>query len=59
MITHRPCGVCVALVPARTGCQHWQPNRARVRPSGAEYRKRRAAEQAEVDKFATMMGAKQ
>jgi hypothetical protein len=24
MLTRRPCGVCVALVPASTGCAHWR-----------------------------------
>jgi hypothetical protein len=25
MIGYRPCAVCVAYVPAATGCKHWKP----------------------------------
>lgn len=27
-MTHRPCGACGELVPADTGCKHWQPGRS-------------------------------
>lgn len=35
MITHRPCGVCRALVSAERGCEHWKP-----KMSATHWRKR-------------------
>lgn len=47
MIEHRPCGICRALVPAATGCEHWKPSvsramRARAEPADREARAKAA-----------------
>jgi hypothetical protein len=67
MIEHRPCGVCVALVPAATGCGHWEPgrtaradasrrdrDRARTALEAARERRRQA-----VDDFRKVMTGEQ
>lgn len=55
MITHRPCGVCRALVPP-TGCRHWHPHQQvdealaakRDRNARAKRRERAAAREKAV-----------
>jgi hypothetical protein len=59
MIDYRPCGACVELVPADTGCGHWKPaHRAEAARKGknrnrdnqrARTRAYRARQKAEVE----------
>lgn len=43
-MTHRPCGACGALVPADTGCYHWQPGRSAKAADSATRRRVRREE---------------
>jgi hypothetical protein len=63
MLAYRPCGVCVAYVPAESGCPHWRP---KIQAPGAasarrarnrEYQRRaREAASAAVAEFRRQQG---
>lgn len=64
MISHRPCGVCRALVPADTGCKHYRPAKAGEDAAAVKRRERnrlskeraRANAKAAVDEFRRQQG---
>lgn len=55
MRSHIPCGACVALVPADSGCQHYRPKRPSTESRREAERRARARAAEAVARFRETM----